>query len=165
MSNKWKNIKKKCYTKEDIISISKDWKKQGTVVFSNGCFDILHPGHIHYLSKAAELGDKLIIGLNSDQSVSVLKGPTRPYNNENDRQIMLASLDFVNAVVLFDQETPIDLITQIKPDFLVKGGDYAIDQIVGNKIVKENGGKVVSLDFLSGYSTSLLIDKIQNGQN
>ena len=78
---------------------------------------------------------------------------------------MLASLDFVNAVVLFDQETPIDLITQIKPDFLVKGGDYAIDQIVGNKIVKENGGKVVSLDFLSGYSTSLLIDKIQNGQN
>lgn len=165
MSNKWKNIKKKCYSKEDIISISKDWKKQGTVVFSNGCFDILHPGHIHYLSKAAELGDKLIIGLNSDQSVSVLKGPTRPYNNENDRQIMLASLDFVNAVVLFDQETPIDLITQIKPDFLVKGGDYAIDQIVGNKIVKENGGKVVSLDFLSGYSTSLLIDKIQNGQN
>ena len=165
MSNKWKNIKKKCYSKEDIISISKDWKKQGTVVFSNGCFDILHPGHIHYLSKAAELGDKLIIGLNSDRSVSLLKGSTRPYNNENDRQIMLASLDFVNAVVLFDQETPIDLITQIKPDFLVKGGDYAIDQIVGNKIVKENGGKVVSLDFLSGYSTSLLIDKIQNGQN
>lgn len=165
MSSHWEKIKTKCYSIEEIKSLSKKWKEKEYIVFTNGCFDILHPGHINYLSKAAELGTKLIVGLNSDKSVSKIKGPSRPYNNQNERQLMLASLEFVDAVVIFEQETPLELIKTIVPNFLVKGGDYSIQEIVGNQFVSENGGEVLTLEFIKGHSTSSLIEKIKNGKN
>lgn len=132
------------------------------IVFTNGCFDILHLGHIDYLSKAADLGDVLIVGLNTDESVKILKGNTRPVNPEASRALVLASLSFVSAVVLFSTQTPYELIQAIQPDVLVKGSDYEIHEIVGNDIVRARGGKVVTLDFLPGYSTTDIIEKLKN---
>ena len=132
------------------------------IVFTNGCFDLLHYGHIDYLSKAASLGDVLVVGLNTDASVSRIKGPSRPINNEQSRMQVMASLFFVSGVILFDEPTPINLITKIQPDVLVKGGDYKIEQIVGHEIVKANGGEVVVLDFVPGYSTTALEKKIKD---
>lgn len=135
-------------------------KDKKTIVFTNGCFDLLHLGHIVYLSKAADLGDILIIGLNSDKSVQKLKGSGRPIQDQISRKTQLAAITFVNAVVLFDEETPYNLINEIKPDILVKGGDYKADEIVGADIMKENGGKVVILPFVPSYSTSAIEMKI-----
>lgn len=132
------------------------------VVFTNGCFDILHQGHIDYLSKAADHGDVLIIGLNTDSSVERLKGKGRPIQDEKSRAILLSALRFVDAVVLFDQDTPLELISFVKPDVLVKGSDYKADEIVGYDVVKNNGGEIITIDFLDGYSTSGLIEKIKN---
>ncbi|MFA4852902.1 MAG: D-glycero-beta-D-manno-heptose 1-phosphate adenylyltransferase [Bacteroidales bacterium] len=138
------------------------WKfRDSKFVFTNGCFDILHLGHIDYLSKAADLGKILIIGLNTDDSVKRIKGNSRPLINENARAIILASLGFVNAVILFDEDTPYELIKIIRPDILVKGGDYEPEKIIGYDIVKETGGEIVTIDILKGYSTSLLIEKIK----
>lgn len=137
------------------------WKfKQQKIVFTNGCFDILHLGHIDYLMKAADLGQVLIIGLNSDASVRRLKGENRPVNNEQARAMLLASLHFVSAVVVFDEDTPYDLIKTIQPDFLVKGNDYKIEEIAGHDIVLGRGGQVATLDLLPGYSTTRLIEKL-----
>jgi D-glycero-beta-D-manno-heptose 1-phosphate adenylyltransferase len=130
-------------------------------VFTNGCFDILHLGHIDYLAKAADLGDILIIGLNTDISIKKIKGNNRPVNNELSRAAVLASLNFVNAVVLFDEETPRDLIKSIQPNILVKGSDYKPEEIIGYDIVKENGGEIMTIDYLEGYSTSSLIEYIK----
>lgn len=139
------------------------WRFRGeTIVFTNGCFDVLHLGHIDYLAKAADLGDVLIIGLNSDDSVRRLKGENRPVNSESARALVLASLRFVTAVVLFGEDTPYELIRTVQPDVLVKGGDYRTDEIVGYDIVTARGGRVVTLDFLPGYSTSHLIEKIRD---
>jgi rfaE bifunctional protein nucleotidyltransferase chain/domain len=139
------------------------WRFHGDrIVFTNGCFDILHLGHIGYLSQAADLGDVLIIGLNSDDSVRRLKGENRPVNNENARALVLASLSFVTAVVLFNEETPYELIRTVQPDILVKGGDYRIEEIVGYDIVTGKGGQVVTLDYLPGYSSSQLIEKTRD---
>lgn len=132
------------------------------VVFTNGCFDILHPGHIDYLSKAADLGQKLIVGLNTDASVARLKGPARPINNQQVRAIMLASLFFIDAVVLFDEDTPYELIKMVQPDFLVKGSDYKPEDIVGFDVVQKKNGQVVTIDFLEGYSTTGLISKLKS---
>ena len=131
------------------------------VVFTNGCFDILHLGHLDYLSKAADLGDRLIIGVNTDASVSALKGPSRPIIDEVTRATKLASLLFVDAVVLFGEETPLTLIQTVKPDVLVKGGDYTIDTIVGADSVLANGGSVEVIPFLPGHSTTAIVDKIK----
>jgi len=131
-----------------------------TIVFTNGCFDILHRGHIMYLSQAKELGDYLVIGLNSDSSVKILKGPSRPVNNQEDRALMLAALEFVDAVILFEEETPLKLIENISPDILVKGGDYIPENIVGYDHVMQHGGQVKVLPFVTGYSTTNLIEKI-----
>jgi len=131
------------------------------IVFTNGCFDILHLGHIDYLSKSADLGKILIIGLNTDVSVKNIKGNNRPLNNENARAVLLASLGFVNAVVLFDEDTPYKLIKTVRPDILVKGADYQAEKIIGFDIVKEKGGEIVTIDFLEGYSTSAFIEKIK----
>lgn len=131
------------------------------IVFTNGCFDILHRGHVTYLSEAKKLGDILIVGLNSDASVKKLKGPERPINNELDRQYVLSQLKAVDFVEIFDEETPLNLILKIKPNILVKGGDWKIDQIVGAKEVIQNGGEVFSLNFVDGYSTTSIIHKIQ----
>ena len=132
------------------------------IVFTNGCFDILHIGHVKYLRKSAELGDILIIGLNSDNSVRRLKGKDRPINSENDRAELLASFDFVNYVVIFDEDSPYELIEQIKPDVLVKGGDYDNKVIIGQDIVESRGGKTVLIDYIEGKSTTEIIKRIRN---
>lgn len=136
-------------------------KKNEHVVFTNGCFDILHRGHVSYLQNARNLGDFLIVGVNSDLSVSRLKGPTRPIQNEEDRLFILAGLECVDAVVLFEEDTPIRLIEQLLPNVLVKGGDYVIEEIVGYDVVTKNGGLVTTLPFIDGKSTSNIVKKMQ----
>ena len=131
------------------------------IVFTNGCFDIIHVGHIRYLSKAKELGDILIVGLNSDESVKKLKGDNRPINSFEDRAILLSSLRFVDSVIMFKEQTPDNLIKKIVPDILVKGGDYKLEDIVGYQTVIENGGQVKTLSFYDGYSSSNYINKIK----
>ncbi len=132
------------------------------IVFTNGCFDILHRGHVAYLTEAKKLGDVLIIGLNSDASVKKLKGPERPINNEQDRLYVLSQLKAVDHVEIFTEETPLNLIKQVLPKVLVKGGDWKVDQIVGSKEVLAAGGEVYSLNFIDGYSTTNIIQKIQH---
>ncbi|HMP98578.1 MAG TPA: D-glycero-beta-D-manno-heptose 1-phosphate adenylyltransferase [Cyclobacteriaceae bacterium] len=138
------------------------WKGAGeTVVFTNGCFDILHAGHIDYLEKARALGHRLIIGLNTDASVSRFKGPDRPVQDEFSRARILAALEFVDAVVLFNEDTPLKLISTLIPNILVKGSDYLAENIVGADVVKSHGGEVKTISFLAGYSTSKIIDRIK----
>lgn len=138
------------------------WRFQNEkIVFSNGCFDIIHPGHIEYLSRARDLGTKLIIGLNTDESVSRLKGPSRPLINQEYRAIMLASLHFVDAVVLFNEDTPYNLIKEVQPDVLVKGADYKPEDIVGYDIVTAKGGSVETIELVDGFSTTEMIQKIK----
>ena len=134
--------------------------KKKAIVFTNGCFDVLHRGHIQYLGKAADLGDYLVIGLNSDASVRKLKGSSRPYLDEQTRAFILASLGFVAAVVIFDEETPRNLIEKVRPHFLVKGGDYKVEEIVGYDIVKANGGHVLRVPLVEGISSTGIINKI-----
>ncbi|MCB9309131.1 MAG: D-glycero-beta-D-manno-heptose 1-phosphate adenylyltransferase [Lewinellaceae bacterium] len=139
------------------------WKSDGqTLVFTNGCFDILHVGHVMYLEEASKLGSKLIAALNTDRSVRNLKGSERPLNTLADRMKVIAALTSTDMVLSFDQETPYDLIKAILPDVLVKGGDWPIDKIVGNDIVIQTGGKVVSLPFSEGFSTTALVEKIKS---
>jgi rfaE bifunctional protein nucleotidyltransferase chain/domain len=130
------------------------------IVFTNGCFDMLHMGHLHTLQQAKALGDKLIVGVNADSSVKKLKGDKRPIQNQIDRTTLLAALSVVDAVVIFEAETPLELIEAIIPNVLVKGGDWATNQIVGAPLVLQNGGSVHSIPFLEGYSTTSLIEKI-----
>lgn len=130
------------------------------IVFTNGCFDILHRGHIEYLMQASDLGDILVIGLNSDFSVKRLKGPSRPVQDEHTRALILSSLQFVNMVAIFEEDTPLELIKVVQPDFLVKGGDYKnIEEIVGYDIVKAKGGKVLTIPFVDGFSTTNILNK------
>lgn len=146
-----------------IEQTAADWRSAGKkVVFTNGCFDILHYGHIHYLAQARSLGDKLVIGLNSAASVRRLKGEHRPINDEKTRTFLLASLEFTDALVLFEQDTPLDLIKIVRPDVLVKGGDWQPNQIVGADFVLASGGKVQSLPFVEGYSTTAIETKIRS---
>lgn len=135
--------------------------KNKKIVFTNGCFDILHRGHVEYLAQAANHGDILIIGLNTDNSVRRIKGEFRPVQDEYARAILLASLSFVSAVVLFDDNTPYNLIKEIQPDVLIKGSDYNIKDIVGYDIVTAKGGEVVTIDFIDGYSTTSIIEKLK----
>jgi len=149
-------------SKKDI-SILETFNKLGlTKVFTNGCFDLLHPGHLQYLQEAKDLGDVLIVGINSDTSVKKLKGPSRPINDQDSRAVMLSSLKMVDHVIVFNEETPLELIEAIMPDVLVKGGDWTIDKIIGADLVIENGGIVKSLTFKEGYSTTSIIEKIKN---
>lgn len=148
------------------MSAAYRWHKQGqTIVFTNGCFDLLHRGHIEYLSRAASLGDRLIIGLNSDPSVRKLKGDTRPIFTQGDRALLLASFYWIDAIVIFDEDTPLNLIKAISPDVLVKGGDYSVEEIVGAEYVLSTGGEVKSLEFIEGYSTSDIINKIRENDD
>ncbi|MDO9254386.1 MAG: D-glycero-beta-D-manno-heptose 1-phosphate adenylyltransferase [Bacteroidales bacterium] len=149
------------YSDGDFNRLLAIWKFQDKkIVFTNGCFDILHLGHIDYLSAASELGDLLVIGLNTDQSVSKIKGSTRPIQDEISRAFVLASLGFVDAVVYFGEDTPYNLIKTIQPDILVKGADYKPEDIVGYDIVKNKGGEIVTIEFLEGYSTTAIEKKI-----
>lgn len=145
-----------------IKTINELQKAGKQVVFSNGCFDILHAGHVDYLEKSRDKGDFLIIGLNTDDSVKRLKGSNRPINDENSRARVLAALGFVDLVVLFNEDTPFELIKSLKPKVLVKGKDYEISNIVGADIVLENGGKVETIELTEGLSTTSVIDKIKN---
>jgi len=139
----------------------REWQRSGAcVVFTNGCFDLLHPGHVDYLEQARALGDRLVVGLNDDASVRRLKGPSRPINPLRDRARMLAALRSVDLVVPFDEDTPLQLIRTLAPDVLAKGGDYRIEDIVGADVVRAQGGRVIVLPFLPGYSSSRLIQRI-----
>jgi rfaE bifunctional protein nucleotidyltransferase chain/domain len=159
--NKLDFLKTRIFSWEDIVKQCNIWRfKEKKIVFTNGCFDLLHLGHIEYLVKASVFGGALVIGLNSDASVRKIKGKGRPIQDENSRAMVLASLRFVDAVVLFDQETPYDLINLIQPDFLVKGEDYKVEEIVGHDIVQVHGGKVITIELTEGYSTSSIIDHI-----
>jgi len=147
---------------QDAKVLRDTWAEQGQkVVFTNGCFDLLHPGHIQYLEDAKALGDKLIMGLNADASISRLKGDSRPINPLKDRAAMLMGLKSVDAVVAFAEDTPQKLIALLLPDVLVKGGDYVVDDIVGAKEVRDAGGEVIVVPFLEGYSSSKLIERIK----
>ena len=131
------------------------------IVFTNGCFDIIHVGHIKLLEKAKSFGDYLIVGLNSDKSVKMLKGEGRPYNNEKDRKFVLESIKYVDKVLIFDEKTPSLLIEKIKPDVLVKGGDYTIETIVGADFVLNSGGEVKIVPILEGFSSTKYIEKLE----
>ena len=142
------------------------WKSEGKkVVFTNGVFDLVHIGHLSYLSKAAELGDKLIIGLNADSSVRRIKGDGRPINDQNSRAALLAALFFIDAVVVFEEDTPQNLIATLLPDILVKGADYSVENIVGASEVIKNGGEVKTIQFVDGYSSTSIIQKIRKQIN
>lgn len=156
------SMAKKVVTVEQAKTIIYGWKLLGkTCAFTNGCFDILHQGHIFSLGQAAKEADFLIVGLNSDASVQRLKGPSRPINNTENRAIILSNLAIVDLLVVFEENTPLELIKALMPDILVKGGDYTIDQIVGAKEVIAGGGKVIINPIVEGYSTTGLIEKIK----
>jgi rfaE bifunctional protein nucleotidyltransferase chain/domain len=158
--------KLKIVTRKEASDLRNKWSKEGQrVVFTNGCFDILHLGHIDYLEKARNIGDKLIVGLNTDESVRRLKGEQRPVVDQNSRSRIIAALQFVDMVVLFDEDTPYELIENLKPDILVKGNDYSKSNIVGADIVMENGGNVETIDLVEGHSTTQIINKIQKFNN
>jgi rfaE bifunctional protein nucleotidyltransferase chain/domain len=146
----WQELKK-------ILDKKRIGKK---IVFTNGCFDIIHAGHISYLEKARSLGDILVVGVNSDESVKRLKGENRPVNKENDRLYILSAIRYIDFVTLFTEDTPYNLIKTIVPDILVKGGDWNINDIVGKDIVEKNNGKVIAIDYLNGYSTTSILEKI-----
>lgn len=147
--------------KETIQDILSQWRfKEEKIVFTNGCFDILHRGHIEYLAQAAALGSKLIIGLNTDASVKRLKGENRPVNDQESRALLLSSLVFTDKVILFDEDTPLELIRIVQPDILVKGSDYKSENIVGYEIVKAKGGKIVTFDLVQGFSTTSILHKL-----
>ena len=156
-------IQEKIYTTDTLVQRLLSWRFLGKkIVFTNGCFDLLHKGHVHYLAQAHELGDILIVGLNSDASVRTLgKGSSRPLQDEASRAFFLASLHFVSAVVVFNESTPAELIAQVQPDVLVKGGDYQdLTQIAGYDTVMSSGGLITTIPFIEGYSTSAIENKI-----
>ena len=156
------HIQKKIYTSDNLPSRLAQWRFQDkTIVFTNGCFDLLHYGHIDYLAAARALGDLLIVGINSTASVQRLKGNHRPVKDDITRQHLLASLFFVDAVIEFSEDTPLKLIQFIQPDILVKGGDWAVENIVGSEVVLAKGGEVKSLPFVEGYSTTSIEEKIK----
>lgn len=157
-------IRNKIHTRESLKFVLERMRFfQKKIVFTNGCFDILHLGHVDYLSKASDCGDFFILGLNSDASVKMLnKGDTRPLQDQHSRSMVVASLSFVDAVILFDEETPYDLIQFVQPDVLVKGADYKVEQIAGHDIVLAKGGEVKLIELVEGYSTSAIEKKIRN---
>src|SRR5476651_1375547 len=149
------------YTKPDAVALVQRLRAAGrTIVFTNGVFDLLHPGHLRYLQHARSLGDALIVGVNSDRSVRANKGPGRPVNTEDDRAEVLAALACVDAVVIFDEDTPHSLIAAVQPDILVKGADWAEDAIVGRDVVEARGGRVVRVTTEPGYSTTAILERI-----
>lgn len=160
MSDSNINIERKIVGRDFFTEKAHELHRQ-KVVFTNGCFDVLHFGHVHYLLEAKKLGDILVVGLNSDDSVRRLKGPARPINGENERAFVLAALSFVDYITVFEEDTPLNLIKIVQPEVLVKGGDYALDQIVGADFVSQNGGIVTTIPFVEGYSSSRIIEQLK----
>lgn len=153
---------KKILTLKELSQKVWMWKlKSNTIVFTNGCFDLLHLGHLHTLQEAKKLGDKLIVGVNSSSSIQKIKGPTRPIQSEKERSGMLSALQIVDAVIIFEEETPLKIIEKVSPNVLVKGGDWEIENIVGADLVLKNNGKVKSIPIKNGYSTTKLIKTIK----
>ncbi len=158
-------IENKILSDKNLEKRIEDWRSRKLkIVFTNGCFDLLHLGHVDYLAKAADAGDRLIIGVNTDTSVHRLKGKNRPLQDESSRLHILASLQMVDAVILFDEDTPYNLISRVQPDILVKGADYKVEDIVGYDIVTKRGGKVMTLEYLAGYSTTAIEQRILNSK-
>jgi rfaE bifunctional protein nucleotidyltransferase chain/domain len=158
-------IERKIVCRKDLKELILKWRNANErIVFTNGCFDLLHLGHVDYLAKTKDLGERLIIGVNTDSSVKRLKGEHRPLQDENSRLHILAALQSVDAVVLFDEDTPYELIKEIEPDILVKGADYKIENIVGYDIVVSRGGSVQTIEFIEGYSTTLIEKRILNSK-
>lgn len=154
-------IKSKILTWIELDSKIENWKKEGKkIIFTNGCFDILHLGHIEYLSKAKDLGDILIVGLNSDSSIKKIKGEHRPINNQEARSILLSAISFIDAITIFTDDNPYYLIKMVKPNILVKGKDYKEEEIVGYDIVKSYGGEVKVIEITEGYSSTKIIEKL-----
>ena len=161
MKKTLQNLHNKIVSKEQLINILQSKNKSDKTVFTNGCFDLVHRGHIEYLSQARDLGDLMVIGLNTDASVSRIKGEHRPLQDEKSRALVLAAMSFVDYIILFDEETPHSLIEAIQPDVLVKGSDYKIEDVVGYDIVLAKGGTVQTIELTEGYSTSKIEEKIK----
>lgn len=154
--------KDKIYKLPALLQKTKEWKAAGKrIVFTNGCFDIIHLGHVDYLEKAKGKGDILIVGLNSDLSTTNIKGPERPIVDEHSRSRTLAAMEFVDAVIIFDENTPSNLIKNLLPDILIKGKDYKVENIIGADIVLKNNGSIITIDFVEGYSTTKIFEKIR----
>ena len=163
MSEALKKINNKIFDLQLLMKKIEKWRSENKkIVFTNGCFDLIHLGHIEILARSSDFGDKLIIGVNSDLSIKKLKGENRPIIEESSRIRQLSALEFVDAVVLFDEETPIKLIETIKPDVITKGGDYTAKNVVGNKVVNQKNGEVVIIPLTQGYSTTSILNKIKN---
>lgn len=160
MNDILQHINRKIVAQEFFVQ-NEERLHQQKIVFTNGCFDILHRGHVTYLAQARQMGNLLVVGLNSDASVRRLKGPERPVNDEQSRALLLAALEMVDYVVLFEEDTPYNLILKVKPDLLVKGGDYDIDNIVGADFVRQRGGEVRTIPFVQGFSSSSIIDHLK----
>lgn len=152
-------IQKTITLDEAIQMFDPAFRSENKIVFTNGCFDVLHRGHIYLLSRAREMGDLLIVGLNSDASVTKLKGPDRPVNSQDSRAEVLGALAFVDYIIVFEEDTPLDMIITLEPDILAKGGDYSMEEIVGHEEVSSRGGRVISIPLLEGYSSSSIIDR------
>lgn len=157
------NIQNKIISKENLSEVIQLLNSQNKkIVFSNGCFDLVHLGHVEYLAKAADLADVFILGLNTDASVKRLKGDSRPLQDEHARAILMSGFSFIDYVVLFDEDTPLELIECVQPDVLVKGNDYKAEDVVGFDVVTKKGGTVQTIELTEGYSTSIIVDKIKN---
>lgn len=151
----------KSYPPSTLVTVLTDLRRQGKcIVFTNGCFDLLHPGHVYVLTQAKALGDVLVVGLNSDLSVKRLKGEQRPILNESERSLLLAALEVVDYVAVFDEDTPLELIRALQPHILVKGGDWNLDAVIGKDVVEDSGGKVVVIPYQPGFSTTGIIERI-----
>ena len=163
MSKSLKKINKKIFLEKDLRIKLDSWRQKGEkIVFTNGCFDLIHLGHIEVLARSADLGDRLIIGVNTDISIKNIKGENRPIIEEDSRVKQLAALEFVDAVILFNESTPNKIINHIKPDIITKGGDYKAEEVIGYKTVNENNGRVVIIPLTQGFSTTSILNKIKN---
>ena len=163
MSKALERVKNKIFNKNNLLKKLEIWRSANKkIVFTNGCFDLIHLGHIEVLARSADLGDILIIGVNTDSSIKELKGNNRPIIEEDSRAQQLASLEFVDAVILFNEQTPLELIKVIKPNIITKGGDYNSEQVVGKEITIKNDGEVIIIPLTQGYSTTSILDKIKN---
>ena len=163
MSKKLNKLKAKIFNIKDLSQIIKKWRLNGDkIIFTNGCFDLIHLGHLEILARSADLGDKLIVGINSDMSIKKIKGSSRPIIQEDSRAKQLAAIEFIDAVILFNEDTPYDLINILKPDVLTKGGDYKKNDIVGNELINKEQGDVVIIPLTQGFSTTSILEKIKN---
>ncbi len=163
MSKKLNNLKAKIFNIKDLSQIIREWRLNGDkIIFTNGCFDLIHLGHLEILARSADLGDKLIVGLNSDMSIKKIKGNSRPIIQEDSRAKQLAAIEFIDAVILFNEDTPYDLISFINPDIITKGGDYKKNDVIGNELMNKKAGKVVIIPLTQGFSTTSILEKIKN---